>query len=78
MNAAAMPGFTGEYAMYKTKTHYRLTENFDSQSNSLYLQPAVLNLCDVLHDMAWNAYDNRNYELVEVIDAVMEGAGCFR
>lgn len=38
----------------------------------------LLSIFYVIHDMSWNAYDAHNYGLVELINTVMEGAGCFR
>jgi hypothetical protein len=73
-----MPGFTAENAIFKTKTRSRFVHNFNCKSNSAYVQPALPNLCDVLHDMSWNAYYEGNYGLVEIVNAMMEGAGCFR
>ncbi len=78
MNATNMPGFTAENAIYKIKTRYHFADNLNSQGNTRYVQPAVLNLCDVLHDMSWEAYYAHNYGLGELINSMMEGAGCFR
>ena len=76
--ATKIPGFTAESALFKTNRRSRFVQSYDSNSNSVYIQPAMLNLCDVLRDMAWNAYDAHNYALVEIVDTMMEGAGCFR
>jgi hypothetical protein len=72
-----MPGFTAENSIYKTRRRYCMAAAFDSQNASANVQPALPRICNVLQKMSWNAYFRGDYELGEVLNYVMKGAGCF-
>jgi hypothetical protein len=76
MTTTSMPGFTAEISLCKTEKHY-VAGVFNPQSDSVYVQPAMSNTCEVLYGLLWDAYFNRSYEAAQFFYDAMEGAGCF-
>ncbi|MEZ4620153.1 MAG: hypothetical protein R2867_32250 [Caldilineaceae bacterium] len=77
MNTMSLPGFTAENSIYVTQGHYSMTTAFDTQNASTNVQPALPQICDVLAERVWAAYNEGAYHRGEFWLKAMERAGCF-
>ncbi len=77
MYTTTMPGFTGQNSIC-SKGRYSAVTGLDFGNSLTHVQPALPNLCDVLGELVWGAYNEGAYNRAQFWYNVMDSAGCFR